>query len=93
MEKFKQLLQFLLLCMSISALHTQSIPNDFSMSEEAAVLKNLFTINTGVMRFHKRGNINDINSIDSETIIKHIRENLQNISSLQLDQKSLLYIA
>ena len=76
--------------MSISALHTQSIPNDFSMSEEATVLKNLFTINTGVMRFHKRGNINDINSIDSETIIKHIRENLQNISSLQLDQKSLL---
>ena len=62
---------FLLLIFSSVLLFSEKMPNFFLEREESDILNKLFVVNTGIMKFKKNGNINDIKPLDSESIQTH----------------------
>lgn len=72
------------------ALQAVVIPNDFIEEKDPAAFREIFTVNVGIMRFKKNGNLIDIKPLDGETIVKTIRSTIDNVPVAKLNQKDAL---
>ena len=67
------------------------MPNFFLEREESDILNKLFVVNTGIMKFKKNGNINDIKPLDSEEIMNSFKNEFELIQAVKLsDEEALL---
>ena len=90
---FAKKIYFLFLSLSFSyvLLFPERMPNFFLEKEESDFLNKLFTINVGIMRFKKNGNINDIKPLDSEEIMNSFKNEFELIQAAKLsDEEALL---
>lgn len=82
---------FLSLCFSSVLLFSEKMPNFFLEKEESDFLNKLFTVDIGIMRFKKNGNINDIKPLDSEEIMNSFKNEFELIQAVKLsDEEALL---
>lgn len=82
---------FLLLIFSSVLLFSEKMPNFFLEREESDILNKLFVVNTGIMKFKKNGNINDIKPLDSEEIMNSFKNEFELIQAVKLsDEEALL---
>ncbi len=82
---------FLLLIFSSILLFSEKMPNFFLEREESEILNKLFVVNTGIMKFKKNGNINDIKPLDSEEIMNSFKNEFELIQAVKLsDEEALL---
>lgn len=82
---------FLSLNFSFVLLFSEKMPNFFLEKEESVFLNKLFTIDVGIMRFKKNGNINDIKPLDSEEIMNSLKNEFELIQAVKLsDEEALL---
>ena len=82
---------FSLLFYSLVLLFPEKMPNFFLEKEESVFLNKLFTLDIGIMKFKKNGNINDIKPLDSEEIMNSFKNEFELIQSVKLsDEEALL---
>lgn len=82
---------FSLLFYSSVLLFPEKMPNFFLEKEESVFLNKLFTLDIGIMKFKKNGNINDIKPLDSEEIMNSFKNEFELIQSVKLsDEEALL---
>lgn len=82
---------FLSLFFSSILLFPEKMPNFFLEREDSEFLNKLFTVDMGVMKFKKNGNINDIKPLDSEEIINSLKNEFELIQAIKLsDEEALL---
>ena len=81
---------FIVFYLMSSLLFSQSIPNQFFKNNSVKELSDLFNLNVSIMRFRNRGNINDINPVDSDNLVKIIRSTVDSISTAGMDEKDSL---
>lgn len=82
---------FLSLFFSSILLFSEKMPNFFLEEEESDFLNKLFTVDIGIMRFKKNGNINDIKPLDSEEIMNSFKNEFELIQAIKLsDEEALL---
>lgn len=84
MKLFFQTLIFTLLVFRLSC----SSPDSFFAANDSEVLRELFTINVGVMNLKKVGDLTAINPVDSESIVNNIKSELELIPAARLSRKS-----
>ena len=82
---------FLSLFFSSILLFPEKMPNFFLEREDSEFLNKLFTVDIGVMKFKKNGNVNDIKPLDSEEIINSLKNEFELIQAIKLsDEEALL---
>ena len=82
---------FLSLFFSSILLFPEKMPNFFLEREDSEFLNKLFTVDIGIMKFKKNGNINDIKPLDSEEIINSLKNEFELIQAIKLsDEEALL---
>ena len=81
---------FLSLFFSSILLFPEKMPNFFLEREDSEFLNKLFTVNLGVMKFKKNGNINDIKPLDSEEIINSLKNEFELIQAIKLSEEEAL---
>lgn len=82
---------FLSLTFSSILLFSEKMPNFFLEKEESDFLNKLFTVDIGIMRFKKNGNVNDIKPLDSEEIMNSFKNEFELIQAIKLsDEEALL---
>ena len=82
---------FLSLFFSSILLFPEKMPNFFLEREDSDFLNKLFTVDIGVMKFKKNGNVNDIKPLDSEEIINSLKNEFELIQAIKLsDEEALL---
>lgn len=81
---------FLSLFFSSILLFPEKMPNFFLEREDSEFLNKLFTVDIGIMKFKKNGNINDIKPLDSEEIINSLKNEFELIQAIKLSEEEAL---
>ena len=81
---------FLSLFFSSILLFPEKMPNFFLEREDSEFLNKLFTVDIGVMKFKKNGNVNDIKPLDSEEIINSLKNEFELIQAIKLSEEEAL---
>jgi hypothetical protein len=62
--------------------------NIFLKENDSEILNDLFTLNVGVMNFRNIGDIQNIDPVDSETIVEVIKNELEDVKLARLNRKA-----
>ena len=76
-----------------SSIYSIDITPQFLMQENSTVLKELFTVNIGVMEPQILGRVNSVSPLEISNITNNIKNNIDLVPALSLSKKASLYKA
>jgi hypothetical protein len=88
----KMLLILLLMITGISLFPENIIPQLF-VKNDSAELKNMFTVNIGIMKMKNSGKITAINPLDSDNVLNSVKNSLDSVTSVKLSKRDSVYKA
>ncbi|MCG8573017.1 MAG: hypothetical protein MJB14_23035 [Spirochaetes bacterium] len=86
----KKIFILLIILKTILTLNSNPIFDDFIGDNVSTILKDLFTLNIGIMELKKRGNLNAIDTLDIETVLNSIENELAQIYGATINQKTAM---